>query len=135
MKVIQLPNGQTASIIEKSEVTERQSRAVINASMESTATAAKLAGLGFNDDDPTTWGVLDQVPNALDRVQSFHGTLISTMVKAWSLGDLPTLDSALDLPKETFDALATACATEFAGASLDIDPHIDPKAPTGDLPA
>jgi hypothetical protein len=53
------------------------------------------------------------------------------MVKSWSLGDLPTLDSALDLPKAVFEALAEACGIEFNKTS-DFSPDIDPKAPTAD---
>ena len=53
------------------------------------------------------------------------------MVKSWSLGDLPTADSALDLPKTLFEELANACAEEY-NKRPDFSPDTDPKAPIAD---
>ena len=53
------------------------------------------------------------------------------MVKQWSLGDLPTADSALDLPKNVCEQLDEACANEY-NQTPDFSPDIDPKAPIAD---
>jgi len=52
-------------------------------------------------------------------------------VISWTLGDLPTMENVQDLPSACFQALAAACADEFANApDFSPDGAVDPKAPT-----
>ena len=72
------------------------------------------------------------ISSVLNRIADCpFGRFIAGMVKSWSLGDLPTTESALDLPKAVFDELANACAEEY-NKRPDFSPDPDPKAPTAD---
>lgn len=131
MPIIQLPNNQSAVITPKEEVTERVSRAISRAYLRAAGTAAKLASQGFSETDPSTWSIFADISDEDQaNLDGYQAQLIVGMVKQWTLGDLPTLESALDLPKATFDALSEACGVEFAGAGVNVEPDIDPKAPT-----
>jgi hypothetical protein len=133
MPIIELPNGQSAVIASRDEITERTSRAISRAYLRAAGTASKLSSLGFDDADPTTWSIFASISeDDQANLDGYQAQLIVGLLKQWTLGDLPTLESALDLPKATFDALALACADEFNGSTLDTEPAIDPKAPTAD---
>ena len=132
MPVIELPNNQSATIKTRDEITERISRKITSAYTKAAGSAAKLAGMGLVADDPTTWTVWADISEEDQaNLDGYQAELIVGFVKSWTLGDLPTVDSCLDLPKPTFDALAEACANEF-NQVVDTSPDIDPKAPTAD---
>lgn len=131
MPLVELPNGQSAIIASKEEITERTSRAISRAYMKAAGTAAKLASLGFDDADPKTWGIFADISNDDQaNLDGYQAELIVGLVKQWTLEDLPTLESVLDLPKATFDALSEACGNEFNGSRINTEPDVDPKAPT-----
>jgi len=133
--LVELPNGQSAIIASKEEITERTSRAISRAYMKAAGTAAKLASLGFDDADPKTWGIFAEISDDDQaNLDGYQAELIVGLVKQWTLGDLPTLETALDLPKATFDALSEACGAEFNGSTLSTEPDVDPKAPTAASP-
>ena len=133
MPIVPLPNNQSAVIMSRDEVSERVNRAISRAYMRAAGTAAKLASLGFDDKDPKTWTVFADITDEdQGNLDGYQAQLIVGLVKQWTLGDLPTLESALDLPKATFDALSEACGIEFNSAPINTEPDIDPKAPTAD---
>lgn len=135
MPIIELPNGQSAVIRSREEISERISRTISRAYLEAVSVAAKLVKTGFDDANPASWDALaslnDTERNALDGYQV---ALVVGMISSWTLGDLPTHDTALDLPKATFDALVNACSEEFQGKSEEFGPDgvEDPKAPTAE---
>lgn len=134
MPLIELPNGQSAVIKAREEITERQSRSVSKAYLRAATSAVALAELGFDDKDPSTWGVVGKLSDEdQEGLTAYQAQLIVALVSSWTLGDLPTADSVLDLPKATFDALSEACATEY-NKTNDFTPDgvKDPKAPTAD---
>jgi hypothetical protein len=132
MPAINLPNGQSAILYSRDEISERTNRNISRAYLKAAGTASKLNSLGFDDKDSSTWGLFaDLSDEDRDSLDGYQGALIVGLVKSWSLGDLPTADSALDLPKPIFEALAEACLIEFNG-STDFSPDTDPKAPTAD---
>ena len=132
MPAINLPNGQTAIIFTKEEISERTNRTISRAFLKAAATAAKLTGLGFDEKDPKTWAVFSEITDEdQSNLDGYQAALIAGMVKSWSLGDLPTVESSVDLPKATFDELASACGEEF-NKVVDLSPDIDPKAPIAD---
>ena len=133
MPTVELPASQSAVIARKEDISERATRSITRAYMAAAGAATRLASAGFNDLDPSTWGVIGSISeedqNALDGYQA---ALIVNMVRSWTLGDLPTLETALDLPKATFDALVLACAEEFNRTEeFGPDGVTDPKADTG----
>ena len=132
MPAINLPNGQSAILYSRDEISERTARSISRAHMKAAGSAAKITAEGFDESKPETWTVFstlsDEDQNNLDGYQA---ALIVGMVKSWSFGELPTFDSALDLPKSTFEALSEACSNEFNG-TLNLLPDIDPKAPIAD---
>jgi len=132
MPAIELPNGASAIIKTREEITERVSRQISRAYIKAAGTAAKLASSGFDENDPTTWTrFADLTEEDQDNLDGYQAALIVGMVSSWSLGDLPTLETTLDLPKPTFEALAAACSEAF-NQTPDFSPHTDPKAPTAD---
>lgn len=132
MPAVNLPNGQSAILYSKDEVTERTARAISRAYLKAAGAAMKVAQLGFDENKPDTWKVMSEISEDDQRdLDGYQAALIAGMVREWTLGDLPTEDTALDLPRATFVALADACGEEFNRAD-DFDPNIDPKAPTAD---
>ena len=100
--------------------------------MKAAGSAAKLTNLGFDENKPESWTIFAEMSDEdRDNLNGYQAALIAGLVKSWSYGDLPTADSALDLPKSVFEALAEACATEFSDTP-DFSPDPDPKAPTAD---
>jgi len=132
MPAVNLPNNQSAILYSRDEISERTARSISRAYMKAAGSAAKLTNLGFDEAKPETWTVFADISDEdRDALDGYQAALIVGLVKSWSYGDLPTNDSALDLPKPVFEALAEACATEF-NSSTDFSPDIDPKAPTAD---
>ena len=132
MPAINLPNGQSAILYARDEVTERTARTISRSYMKAAGTAAKLTNLGFDEAKPESWTIFAEISDEdRDNLDGYQAALIAGMVKSWSLGDLPTADSALDLAKPVFEALAEACANEFNNTP-DFSPDTDQKAPTAD---
>jgi len=132
MPAINLPNNQSAILYSREEVSERTARKISRAYMKAAGTATKLTNLGFDDKNPETWTIFSDISDEdQNNLDGYQAELIAGMVKQWSLGDLPTADSALDLPKNVFEQLAEACANEY-NQTPDFSPDIDPKAPIAD---
>ena len=132
MPAVNLPNNQSAILYSRDEISERTTRSISRAYMKAAGSAAKLTNLGFDETKPESWTIFAEISDEdRDNLDGYQAALIVGLVKSWSLGDLPTLDSALDLPKPVFEALAEACSNEFNN-STDFLPDIDPKAPTAD---
>lgn len=134
MPALELPNGASAIIATRAEISERTSRNISRAYMVAGATVARLLELGYNEEDPTTWSAYSKLDDSeREAVDGYEAALIVGMVKSWSLGELPTLDSVYDLPSETFRALATACGDAYSQTQeFGPDGVTDPKAPTAD---
>ena len=132
MPAINLPNNQSAILYSRDEISERTARSISRAYMKAAGSAAKLTNLGFDETKPESWTIFAEMSDDdRDNLDGYQAALIVGFVKSWSYGDLPTADSALDLPKPVFEALAEACSNEFNN-STDFSPDIDPKAPTAD---
>jgi hypothetical protein len=132
MPAINLPNGASAIIFTKDEISERTNRSISRAFLRAASTAAKLTNLGFDDKDPGTWSVFSEISDDdQENLDGYQAALIAGMVKSWSLGELPTAETAVDLPKAIFDELATACGEEY-NKTVDLSPDLDPKAPIAD---
>jgi len=98
------------------------------------ATVARLIELGYDENNPTTWSAYSKLDETeREAVDGYEAALIVGMVKSWSLGDLPTVETVYDLPSDTFKALATACGDAYSQAEeFGPDGVTDPKAPTAD---
>jgi hypothetical protein len=132
MPAINLTNGQTAIIFSKDEISERTNRAISRAFLKAASTAAKLTNLGFDDKDPATWAVFSEISDDDQaNLDGYQAALIAGMVKSWSMGELPTAETVVDLPKSIFDELAAVCGEEY-NKTVDLSPDTDPKAPTAD---
>jgi len=132
MPAINLSNGQSAIIYSKEEISERTNRSISRSFLKAASSAAKLTNLGFDDKDPGTWSVFSEVSEEdQENLDGYQAALIVGMVKSWSLGDLPTVETVIDLPKAIFDELSTACGKEY-NDTIDTSPDTDPKAPIAD---
>ena len=133
--IVDLPNGQTATIADRDSITERQSRAIALAQIIASASAAKLNASGFDNEDPNTWGVFESLsPQEQTAFSDYQATVVVSLVKEWPFGPI-THDTVLDLDKKTFDILAEACDKELNGADISAEPDLDPKALTSDSPS
>ena len=131
MPAINLPNGGSAILHSADEISERTSRTISRAYMKAAGSAAKLTNLGFDDTKPETWTIFADISDEdRDNLDGYQAALIVGMVKSWSFGDLPTVDSARDLSKPVFESLAAACADEYNGTVVNPEPTTDPLAPT-----
>ena len=132
MPVVELPNGQSATLYENTEITQLADEEIGHAYMVAAGAVAKLETSGFVENDPKTWGALASLePGA---VNSFEAVLITHMVKSYS-GEMP--DNPKLLPAPVFKALAAACNAEYQ-KTADLSPDAlanDPKAPPADSPA
>ena len=132
MPAINLPNNHSAILYSRDEISERTARSISRAYLKAAGSASKLSNLGFDETKPETWSAFsDMSDEDRDSLDGFQSALIVGFVKSWSLGDLPTVDSALDLPKPIFEALSEACGNEFNNVT-DFSPDPDPKVPTAD---
>jgi hypothetical protein len=133
MPLIQLPNDETAIIVQRKTLSERKIKEISHAYMDSVAVIGKLASMGYDTDNPQTWGAYTQLTEQEQgMIDAYEGVLIVAMLKEWSLGDLPTTESIYDLPGGTFRVLKDACEAEWLEASEDFSPDgvINPKADT-----
>jgi hypothetical protein len=132
--LVQLPNNESAILREYDELTERQARRIRGALRGALEQAGSLASAGFDENDPNTWGVLKNLGDEGTAIEEYQDRCIVEMVKSWTLGDLPTMDSVGDLPTETYATLAEAAvaATRDENAST-LENVTDPKAPTESL--
>ena len=133
MPAVELPNGGSAILFTKDEISERTNRLINDAFMRASAQGAQLVSKGFDANKPETWHIYtDLAPEERADLDHYQSVLIVGMVKQWSLGELPTLDSVLELPKKTYEMLAKACSDEFNKEDLDFSPDgaIDPKVGT-----
>ena len=134
MPALELPNSASAIIATRAEISERTSRSISRSYMIAGATIARLLELGYDESDPKTWSAYSKLDEAeREAVDGYEAALIVGMVKSWSLGDLPTVDTVYDLPSETFRALATSCGNAYSQTEeFGPDGVTDPKAPTAD---
>lgn len=135
MPVIELPNNQSATILTRNEVPQRLGRVLDRSYVRAGSVAALIVEYGYDENDSTTWArALGKLtPEESDDLDAYQALLIASLVKSWTLGDLPTVDTALDLPKATFDILATACATEYNNVpDFSPDAVADPLVDTAD---
>ena len=132
MPAVELPNGQSAIIYSKDEISERIARRISRAYMSAASSASKLSEKGFDAENPATWGIFQDVSDdERNAIDGYQAELIAGMVRSWTFGELPTTETALDLARKTFELLAGACGDEF-NRTEDFSPDgaIDPKAPT-----
>lgn len=134
MPAVELPNGQSAILHNRDEISERTARRIARAYMVAGATAARLVELGYDESNPLSWAkyaeLTDDERNNLD---GYEAELVVGFVKSWSLEGTPSLDVVLDLPRSTFRVLADAAQAEWnATGEFGPDGVTDPKAPTGD---
>jgi hypothetical protein len=134
MPAINLSTGDSAILYSRNEISERTNRAISKAFMAAGSIAAKLQGLGFDETKPETWSKWAELtPEEQEKINEYQATLIVGFVKSWSKGELPTLDSCLDLPAVLFQELANACSDEFSKApDFSPDGVTDPKVLTAE---
>jgi hypothetical protein len=132
MPAVELPSGQSAIIHTKDEISERTARRISRAYMLAAAAAAELANKGFDVADTNTWSAFSQLePEHQDALDGYQAELIVGLTRSWSLDTAIDMETVLDIPRRTFEALAGACGEEFNRTEeFGPDGAIDPKAPT-----
>ena len=132
MPAVELSNGDSAILYSRNEISERTNRTIGRAFMVAGATAMKLQNLGFDETDMATWDKWSLLPEEdQDMINAYQAALIVGMIKSWSRGELPTMESALDLPTALFQELALLCSNEYSNTpEFSPDGVTDPKVPT-----
>ncbi|MDE1828480.1 MAG: hypothetical protein KGH65_04950 [Candidatus Micrarchaeota archaeon] len=129
----------SATLRDRDTISERLYRQVDRAEDRVRAALLRLSkavdervGEDATDDERNTvaaelYGALTD--DELDQFQALNVAVIRSMVTEWSVGDV-TADAILDLPHDTYEALADACLKAFRRD--DFEPSQDPLAPTPD---
>ena len=86
MPAINLPNGQSAILYSRDEVSERTARKISRAYMKAAGTAAKLTNLGFDEKNPETWTIFS---NISDEDQNNLDLLTTGEMVTSATGNLP----------------------------------------------
>jgi len=131
--IVSLPNNESATLRNYEELSEKAARRIRVALRSALEQAGTLAAEGFDEGDPRTWGMLKDLAGESTAIEVYQDRCIVEMVKQWTLGDLPTMETAGDLPAPTYAILAVK-ATEAASPSEDFtaDGAKDPLAATGE---
>ena len=132
---VDLPGGEYATLKERHEISERSARRIRSALRGALGQAGRLAEKGFDENDPSTWGVVneDAARDEPTDIEVYQDRCIVELVKVWTLGDLPTMDTVQDLPSATYSALAEAATSSFGDETeYGADGAVDPKAGIGD---
>jgi len=131
--IVSLPNNESATLREYGELTERAARRIRASLRAALEQASSIAAGGFDETKPETWGALKGMGEEHTAIEIYQDRCIVEMVKAWTLGDLPTLESVADLPQKTYSILGES-AVAVTRETEDFDEvSPDPKVGTGDL--
>jgi hypothetical protein len=126
MKVA-LPNHTWAIIKSKGEISERVSRELSRALLESAAVTHKLTELGFDDSDAGTYHLFSQLTEQeRSDLTAIQTVLIRSFVTQW-YWEAEINDTTIeDLPAQCYEALALECLNAWTAE----DDALDPKADT-----
>jgi hypothetical protein len=127
--IVALPGNESATLRTYEELTERQARRIRAALREALVEAGNLAAAGFDETKPETWATIKKDENGTS-IEAYQDRCIVELVKQWTLGDLPTMETVGDLPAKTYEALALA-ATEAARMTSEdegVDAKVNPLA-------
>ena len=130
--IISLPNNESATLRSYKELSERQARRIRAALRGALEQAGNLTAKGFDENDPSTWGVLKEIEgDEGTAIEYYQDRCIVEMVKSWTLGELPTIETAGDLPSETYALLAEAAVAQTRDdTDWSADGATDPKVGT-----
>ena len=128
MNDLALPNGQTATIKSKMDVSERDCRKVDDAQIRSAKSMDLVMKAGVDVDDPSTFDAAETAADklaalGLDGPREWLKVLADVFIANRS--EFP--DDLLDLPRGVYDPLVKACMDAYAFVEADEDPA-DPKA-------
>ena len=133
MPAIELPNGQSAILFSKDEISERTARRISGSYLKAAAIGGKMVeeNVDLSDSQQVVNAMAHMTDEERADLSGFDAAVIVGMVRSWTLGDLPTAETVLDLPQNIFRALAKASSDEFNRIEeFGPDGAIDPKAPT-----
>lgn len=120
----ELPDGGWAEIAERKELSVRERRRVERRMAETATLFRKLSG------DDGSAASLTEVE--LDKLYALQNQTIVALIRAWSRGELPTMDDVEELPSDVYDALAVAVSEPDARPNFAADPSADPVRDAGD---
>lgn len=123
-KKIDLPNGGWAEIAERGELSTRESRKVERRMVAMADLQKRLAEL----EDP---GFSDFNEEELDKVYALQNQTLVSLIREWSYGDLPSVDTIEDLPVDVYEALSKAVNETPTSPSFEPSKEQDDLNPTG----
>jgi hypothetical protein len=129
--IVSLPNNESATLREYGELTERAARRIRASLRAALEQASTIAAAGFDETDPKTWGALKDMGEEHTAIEIYQDRCIVEMVKTWSLGDLPTMETVGDLAATTYALLAEQAVTATRDETeFTVDGAADPKVVT-----
>lgn len=129
--LVELPGNQSANLRAYVDLTERAARRIRSARREALAVMA-LVEEAEDDLAKAIEAVEADAQDGSTALERFQDVCIVEAVTAWTLGDLPTLETVGDLAAETYAKLAELAVKQMAEPDFDASP--DPKAPTDASP-
>jgi hypothetical protein len=134
MSLVDLPNGKSAVLLTRDEITQRAAMKISQSMMASTAVAMRLTDNGMDPENPLTWGAYTSLnDDDVASLNAYQSELIVAFVKQWDvLSVLPSTENVLDIPQKTFEILAEKCQAEFNNVpEFGPDGATDPLVDTG----
>ena len=130
--LVELPNNQSAVLRNYDELTERQARRIRSSLRSALELAGVIATSGYDDNDPSTYKILkDMDEGEGTAIDDYTDRCIVEMVKSWTLGDLPTMETVGDLPTATYAVLGEAAVLQTRdNEQFTADGAADPKVLT-----
>ena len=128
--IIELPNNESATLRTYGELSERSARRIRSALRGALEQTGQMMAKGFDETDPSTWAALENTGEDSTSIEIYQDRCIVEMVKAWTLGDLPTMESVGDLPAKTYEVIAEKSVEAARGEEFSVEGATDPKAPT-----
>jgi AcrR family transcriptional regulator len=131
--IVELPNNESATLRDYNELTERSARRIRAALRAALEQMSGLMVSGFDETKPDTWTALKDLSDEQTAIEVYQDRCIVEMVKGWTLGDLPTMETVGDLPAETYAILAEQAVNATRDdEDFSVDGAADPKVDTGD---
>lgn len=131
--LIQLPNGESAILKSDDEMTNREVKAMQQASRSAAAVIKGLEENGFNAEAEDAWKSLVDLPASdYDTIDLFQRTCVWVRLKSWTLDrPLPaTIDEVDALPMAIYEPLTLAAVNVNFDPKFGIEGADDPKAVT-----
>jgi hypothetical protein len=135
---VELPKGAHAMLRDPEDVSERLRRPYVDTRQEAMAALLSTgvkpeefqAALNGTEQQQAEMGVKMLAAGMSRGMRDSQDLMIIALTESWSFGAPVAVESLLDLPSKTYNALRAACQKLAPALDPDFDPNPDPDSPT-----